>query len=109
MRERRAAILTRMDALPEGLTPRRRTPVFDQDSVPAGLLRAHTTKAGVWGRIVVLEGRLRYRLLEPTRREHLLQPGVDGVIPPEVRHEVEPDGPVRFYVELLGEGPAPAL
>lgn len=41
--------------LPEGLTPYKRTPVFDQDSLPSALLRDHRTKPGVWGVIQVLD------------------------------------------------------
>ena len=33
--------------------------------------------------------------------EHVLGPGVEGVVEPEVPHEVEPLGPVRFFVEFL--------
>jgi tellurite resistance-related uncharacterized protein len=55
----------------------------------------------VWGRICVLEGELLYRELEPERRETLLEPGLDGVVVPQQRHEVEPRGRVRFYVEFL--------
>ena len=38
---------------------------------------------------------------EPERSEQLLVPGSDGIVTPEQRHEVEPRGPVRFYVEFL--------
>ncbi len=79
----------------------RRTPVFDESSVPNGLLHRHTTKAGVWGRICVLEGVLVYRILEPVVREERLEPGRDGLVEPQVAHEVEPVGRVRFYVEFL--------
>ena len=65
------------------------------------LRRRHTTKAGVWGRICVLEGSLRYRILEPVREEHLLSAERPGIVEPEVPHEVEPLGPVRFFVEFL--------
>ena len=40
------------------------TPVFDENTLPAGLRRAHRTKPGVWGVIRVLEGRLRYCVLD---------------------------------------------
>lgn len=90
-----------MKSLPEDATPYQRTPEFTDQSVPAGLLRRHDTKAGVWGRICVLEGRLRYRILEPALEEHVLEPGRDGVVEPRVPHEVEPIGAVRFYVEFL--------
>ncbi len=89
-----------MKALPTAAVPYRRTPEFNETSVPAALLRRHDTKPGVWGRIEVLEGELIYRILEPAIEEHLLQPGVDGVVEPGVPHEVEPRGAVRFFVEF---------
>lgn len=90
-----------MKPLPSDAAPHRRTPDFTEATVPAGLLRSHTTKAGVWGRIHVVEGSLRYRILEPSVEEHVLEPGRDGVVEPGVAHEVEPLGPVRFFVEFL--------
>jgi tellurite resistance-related uncharacterized protein len=86
--------------LPAAAEPYRRTPEFTETSVPAALLRRHDTKAGIWGRIEVIEGELLYRILEPIVEEHLLRPGLDGVVEPEVPHEVEPRGPVRFFVEF---------
>ena len=93
--------------LPADLEAYRRTPTFDQGTIPSGLLRRHTTKAGVWGRIHVLEGELLYRVLEPKPSEERLTPGHDGVVEPEVPHEVEPVGPVRFFVEFLRRGGPP--
>lgn len=90
-----------MKTLPEDVVAYRRTPEFSEQSVPAALQRAHTTKAGVWGRLVVLEGALRYRILEPKEEAHRLTPDNGGVIEPEVPHQVEIDGPVRFFVEFL--------
>lgn len=89
-----------MKTLPADVQPYQRTPVFTQATVPAGLLRQHTTKAGTWGKIVVLEGRLRYRILAPEPVEILLSPERFGVVEPQVPHQVSPEGPVRFYVEF---------
>jgi tellurite resistance-related uncharacterized protein len=89
------------DALPDGLVAHKRTPIFDQDSIPAGLRRRHSTKAGVWGLIVVVEGRLRFRLLDPAS-ERILDIRDSGVVQPMQPHEVEPLGPVRFFVEFYG-------
>jgi len=90
-----------MQALPLSVAFYKRTPEFDQTSVPKGLLRSHSTKAGVWARIRVLDGELLFRILEPEAVEHLLVPGRDGIAAPEQRHEVEPRGAVRFRVEFL--------
>jgi tellurite resistance-related uncharacterized protein len=87
--------------LPPKAVPYQRTREFTESTVPAGLLRRHTTKPGVWGRIHVLEGSLRYRILEPVLEEHVLTPDRFGVVEPEVPHEVAPHGPVRFFVEFL--------
>lgn len=89
-----------MKSLPDGVQPYRRTPLFTEATVPAGLLKAHTTKADTWGRIVVLEGRLRYRILVPAVEEILLTPERFGVVEPQVPHQVSPDGQVQFYVEF---------
>lgn len=93
--------------LPAGLVAYQRTPVFDQDSLPGGLRREHRTKPGVWALIHVLEGRLRYRILDPAR-EAILTPGVPGVVRPEQLHEVEPLGAMRMFVEFHAAVPSSA-
>ncbi|MGE0486005.1 MAG: DUF1971 domain-containing protein [Gammaproteobacteria bacterium] len=90
-----------MRALPDDVAPYKRTPTFTERSVPSGLLRAHTTKEGAWARIVVLEGKLLYRVLQPTITEYVLDPATTGIVEPTVPHEVEPLGAVRFFVEFL--------
>ncbi len=82
------------------LTPIQQTPEFDEHTTPAGLLASHVTKDGIWGKIVVLEGKLLYRILEPTIEEVELAPGRHGVVEPGVRHEVVPEPGVRFYVQF---------
>jgi tellurite resistance-related uncharacterized protein len=81
------------------------TPEFHQDAVPAALQRAHSTKAGTWGRICVVEGTLIYRVVHERRqsREWLLTPLEQGVVEPTILHEVELTGPVAFFVEFLRE------
>ena len=66
--------------------------------------REHRTKAGAWGVIRVLEGRLRYQVLDPGS-EAILEPGRPGLILPEQLHLVEPLGPVRLQVELYDRLP----
>ena len=89
--------LEQAPSLPPGLVAYSQTPVFDEKTIPAGLLREHRTRAGTWGVITVVEGRLRFRLLDPPS-ETILSPGKPGIVAPEQPHEVAPDGPVRFYV-----------
>ena len=90
--------------LPPDVVPYARTSDFTESTVPPSLLRSHTTKAGAWGLIHVLEGRLAYRITDPRRlpTETVLSPEDEpGVVEPTVLHEVEPLGAVRFYVEFL--------
>lgn len=90
-----------MQSLPPDLVSYQRTPEFTEATIPRGLRQRHTTKAGVWGRIRVLGGRLRYVILEPQREEQILSPEAPGVVEPGVPHHVEPLGEVRFFVEFL--------
>ena len=53
----------------------------------------------MWGLITVLEGRLRFRSLQPVA-ETVLTPGAAMAVAPQQPHEVAPDGPVRFFVEF---------
>jgi hemoglobin len=90
---------TVQDALPAGMKAYKRTPVFDQESLPAGLRRSHCTKAGVWALIHVLQGSLQYRTFDPAS-ETELTPQKPGVVRPGQLHEVQPLGPVRMFVEF---------
>lgn len=92
-----------MKTIPPDCVVYRSTPEFDATSIPAGLLGEHRTKAGTWGRIVVLEGRLHYHIVEPEPEHLVLTPGHPGVVEPTMLHRVAPDGAVRFRVDFLRE------
>jgi tellurite resistance-related uncharacterized protein len=87
-----------MAELPDGLSAYKRTPTFSEADVPAGLLRDHRTKAGVWAQIIVESGKLEYTCARGT---FVLQPGVVGIVEPEQPHHVRPLDPVRFFVSFL--------
>lgn len=89
-----------MKTLPPDVAPYKQTPEFTESSIPDGLLNEHSTKEGVWGRIVVLEGRLEYTINEPEREVIVLDPQTFGVVEPTIKHQVKPLGQVRFYVEF---------
>jgi len=95
----------RLKPLLPHLLPAHRTPVFTQSTGSDALCRTHTTREGGWGRIILLEGRLRVRILGADTEEHVLTPKRPGVIEPTVAHEGEPIGPVRFFIELLRATP----
>lgn len=90
-------------ALPEQLSSYKRTSEFTEKTIPAGLLKAHSTKEGVWGLIRIVEGELLYRILDERRVQQvaILTPAASGVVEPGIMHEVELLGHVRFYVEFF--------
>lgn len=85
---------------PDGFQAYKKTAIFDAHSIPAGLRRDHSTKAGIWAKIHILEGQLTYTVSPPVDAVFVLDPDHPGKIAPEVLHWVEPHGPVRFYVEF---------
>jgi tellurite methyltransferase len=93
--------------MPEGHREYQRTATFTQATVPAALRSRHTTKPGVWARIHVVSGALRYRLFAPFDLVEELAPGAAGVVLPEVEHRVEIVGPVEFFVAFYAR-PGPA-
>ena len=86
--------------------PYKSTPIFDEATLPAGLRREHRTKAGVWGVIRLLSGRLRYRVLDP-EFETILDPDHPGYVLPEQPHMVEPLGAMEMRVEFYDRDPRP--
>ena len=89
-----------MKGIPSNVSPYKRTPEFSEESVPAGLLNDHSTKEGVWGKIVVLEGLLEYTIQEPVQEKVELSAERYGVIEPKIKHHIKPLGSVRFFVEF---------
>ena len=87
--------------LPDHLQVIRATDGWDEHTMPAGLRRRHRVAAGTWGRLQVQEGELQFRLSTQPALEVIVRPGRPQPIPPEVEHEVEPLGKVRFFVEFL--------
>jgi tellurite resistance-related uncharacterized protein len=84
--------------------PYKSTPVFDENTLPPGLRREHRTKLGVWGVIRVLEGRVRYEVLDPAS-EVILDAAHPGLVLPGVPHRVEPLGAMRMQVEFYDRSP----
>lgn len=90
-------------ALPDDVSPYQRTDLFTETNIPAGLLKAHSTKPGVWGLIRVIDGALTYRVEDPRRPPSarvLTADAAPGVIEPTILHSVEQHRSVRFYVEF---------
>ncbi|HEY2563234.1 MAG TPA: DUF3565 domain-containing protein [Acidimicrobiales bacterium] len=90
--------------LPEGLAWVRTTPIWDEETMPGGLSRAHRVAAGTWGRIVVHHGRMRFTAATAPVIDVELEVGSAQAIPPEIDHQLEPLGAVRFAIEFFAVG-----
>jgi tellurite methyltransferase len=85
--------------LPNSFIAYKKTPVFTEESLPGALRKDHATRVGVWGKIIVAEGKLRYRVPALQADMELSQDKI-GIVVPEVLHNVEPLGAIRFFVEF---------
>lgn len=85
---------------PAGLKLERTTPVFSRESVPKGLLRAHTVAAGVWGKLVVLSGELLFVFEDTVESPIHLRVNDSVAIPPSRPHHLELDSPATFVIEF---------
>ena len=99
-----------MPVLPEDVVKYSTVPKgksFTATTIPSGLLKDHTTKAGTWGIISVSQGNLKYVIENDT--VFTLTPQYHGIIEPTVLHHVAPlSDDVEFVVEfhrLPGTGP----
>lgn len=88
------------DRIPEGFVLARTTDVFDNATVPAGLLKAHRVADSVWGRLVVRSGSVRFVFEDEPDAAAVVKAGETLVIPPARLHRVELDGSATFAVEF---------
>jgi tellurite methyltransferase len=88
---------------PEGIAEYKRTRTFTENTVPAGLLRDHQTRSGVWAQIVVESGTLRLAVTPHTKLT--LTAGQHAWSAPAQTHAVEPVGDVRFHVRFCRAPP----
>ncbi len=87
--------------LPGDVVYVRTTNTFDNDTVPAGLLRAHQVADNVWGRLVVHSGTVGFVFEDAPDEPQVINAGGSIVIPPQRHHHVVLDGPATFAVEFF--------
>jgi tellurite resistance-related uncharacterized protein len=88
-----------MKSIPTSAMPFKRTNHFTRTTVPPGLLRDHQTNNGVWGKIHVVAGVVRYSI--PAKSQMFdLNPNRPGIVEPGVMHHVEPSEDASFYLEF---------
>ncbi|MEP6654625.1 MAG: DUF3565 domain-containing protein [Myxococcales bacterium] len=98
---RLTCVLCQMPRLPPLATTYKETAIFDERTVPTGLLARHALRADTWGRIVVIEGRVEYVVESDSPLRFVLRPGIDGGVAPEQPHHVTPQVGARFKVYFL--------
>ncbi len=86
--------------LPEGLELARTTDVFDNDTVPQGLLKAHRVADGVWGRLIVHTGTVTFVFEDQPEQPIEASPSQAVAIPPGRPHHLELDQSATFAVEF---------
>ncbi len=84
---------------PSTLVSYKKTDIFTEDTLPAGLQQSHRTKGGVWALIRILEGELQFQL--EGGMPEILSRSNPGLVEPDLPHHIEAVGPVRFYIEFF--------
>ncbi len=92
-------------AEPAPAAPYRSTAEFDEQSLPTGFRRAHSTKAGAWGVIRMKEGSAKLRFFDGTP-DRLVTPAAPGLLLPQQLHLLEPIGHVRLHVDFYDRHPS---
>lgn len=92
--------MTILKQLPAGTRHYKSMPVFTEKTVPAALKKEHSTGAGIWAVIRVLEGALTFESLgdEPERVE--LGAGECVVVAPEQPHRIDPHADFKLQIDL---------
>ena len=86
--------------LPPGAARTGASPEFVRDNVPDALLADHRTAAGVYGRVVVLEGELQFVFAQDGAQPILMKAGDELIVMPEEAHRVVPGESMRFFIEF---------
>jgi tellurite methyltransferase len=79
--------------LPEGLLVVRRTELWDEQTLPSALKRAHRVASGTWGRLCVEKVRLPFVAATEPALDVVVGPEAPQPIPPQVEHHVESPRP----------------
>lgn len=88
------------NVLPDGVEKYAESPLFSEQTVPEKLISEHDLKAGVWGKLCVIDGTLEYHIPGGSHLSQLLKAGEYVVIEPQQVHFVKPVRNVQFKVEF---------
>jgi tellurite resistance-related uncharacterized protein len=85
-------------ALPLGAVAYRAIGPFDAGSLPAGLRAEHRLKEGTWGVLELTDGALRFVWDDEQGGADDLVAPVTTIVPPQVPHHVEGEGPFELTI-----------
>ena len=97
-----------MTAIPSDYVNYKSTPIFTPENIPKMFLHLHNTRAGVYGKIGVLQGQLKFYGFKDQRgdieQEVIINAGNFAISPPQYWHKVEfltedTQFQVRFYAQ----------
>ncbi len=83
-----------MNIIPQSYLHTRSTPFWTKDTAPQALFTHHNTKAGVYGRLSVMKGAVKYfgfpdaEATQPDM-EIVIEAGTFGISPPQKWHRIE--------------------
>ena len=92
--------MTTRRSLPKGVEKYSQSPVFKAGQVPERLQKSHTTKEGVYGRLVVSAGEVEFFLTGQTAPLAVIKPGDAFIILPREEHFVRVSEDAEFCVEF---------
>lgn len=87
-----------MKKIPNGFTKYKQSKIFNEKTIPQGLLKNHQTLEGVWGEITILSGEIIYVIQSNTKERIKLNSETLGIIEPKAPHYLIPMGNVKFFI-----------
>jgi tellurite resistance-related uncharacterized protein len=82
-----------MAFIPDDFIHYKSTPQFTKTNIPKMFLHLHNTKVGVYGKICVTKGQLKFSGFAERRgeveQEIIIEAGTSAISPPEYWHKVE--------------------
>ena len=88
-----------MTGLPNSVEKYSQSRAFTETTTPPNFQKNHSTRPGVWGRLVMESGAFTFAW-EKDDADISLAKGDTVVIPQETPHRVILNGPVSFFVEF---------
>jgi tellurite resistance-related uncharacterized protein len=87
-----------MGEIPSTVRAYQKTQVYTDKTTPGLMKNDHRVRSGVWAKIVVQQGEVRYEV-PATNESVTLTPDRPGVIEPLVTHRILPAPGAKFYLE----------